>query len=690
MSTKRMSPALSPCSARRDPRSGVSSIGILAAASVAAAGIGLVVWFASRGGATTTLDTTYRVRRGNMRISVIEGGAIKAIRSKDIKCEVDGQSRIISIVPEGVFITPADVEAGKVLVELDSSDMQERLTQQQITFEGAEANLTTAREALEIQKNQNESNVKKAELDVKFARMDLDKYLGRELAAKILAAAEKGDVDYQALAHSKDLGGAARQQKLKLEASIGLASEELMLAEKKRKWTEKLFSKEFVSLSDVETDKLAEKRRSNVLKEAKIALDLFLRYDFPKQIERHLSDLTEAQSALIRTMARARSELSQRMANLRSKQASYEHQKNRVENYKEQIEKSIIRATQPGLVIYASSIGSGRRRRSSSDIIEEGAMVRRRQGLISLPDITALAVEVKVHESYADKVRVGQRALITLDGFPDLRLKGRVSKVGILPDSQSWWRNPDLTVYSTDVAIEGDHSQLLKPGMNANVEIILANLKDVLSVPIQAITFREGQRVCYVTTSRGSEIRQVETGLFNDQFIEVCSGLEEGDEVLLHPPKTPPHGSVMVPARPEPEATEEETETSVESKEQPADKPAVSGVEEAEAAKPEGRGAERANADVAGAPDRAESQTPGNRPGGRQARRGPRKRLEDMTPEERAQAQKRREEMRKRFESMTPEQQAEMRKRMEERRRQRGNRRRPAGEGGAAQADGGS
>jgi len=100
--------------------------------------------------------------------------------------------------------------------------------------------------------------------------------------------------------------------------------------------------------------------------------------------------------------------------------------------------------------------------------------------------------------------------------------------------------NPDLKVYSTDIAIDADHGLKLKPGMSAKVEIVLAELKAVLHVPIQAVARRGEERVCYVATRGAAEPRRLETGMLNDQFIEIRSGLREGDRVLLNPPQTPP------------------------------------------------------------------------------------------------------------------------------------------------------
>jgi len=164
--------------------------------------------------------------------------------------------------------------------------------------------------------------------------------------------------------------------------------------------------------------------------------------------------------------------------------------------------------------------------------IREGATVRERQAIITIPDTTRMSVNVKIHESYIKKVRKGLKARITVDAFPDEVLTGEVTKVGVLPDSQNRWMNPDMKVYLTTIAVDGTH-EWVKPGMSAKVEILVKNLGDVLYVPVQAISPSNGKQICYVSQGFKPERREVEVGEFNDEFIEVKNGLKEGERVLL-------------------------------------------------------------------------------------------------------------------------------------------------------------
>ena len=189
-----------------------------------------------------------------------------------------------------------------------------------------------------------------------------------------------------------------------------------------------------------------------------------------------------------------------------------------------------------GLVVYGGG-GDEMYYYGNQEPIREGATVRERQAIITIPDMTRMSVKVKIHETYIKKIKKGEKVRITVDAFPDTILNGEVTKVGVLPDSQNRWMNPDLKVYVTTITINGTYDWI-KPGMSAKVEILVDHLNDVIYVPIQAVVPSEGKQVCYVVHGLKSDKREVEIGQFNDEFIEIRKGLKEGEKVLLRPPES--------------------------------------------------------------------------------------------------------------------------------------------------------
>jgi HlyD family secretion protein len=481
---------------------------------------------------------TFKVCKDNLIITVIENGSIKARNAIHIKSDVEGQVRITSIVPEGNYITPEDVNK-KVLVELDSSTLTENLSQRQIEFAGAESSFAEANEAYFIQLKQNESDVTAAELKVKFALMDFKKYLGEAVAEKLIIALEKDPNAKRNLESFLDdpnrLGRSQASQKLTdLQDQIEMAGSKLAKAQYKLDGTRQLYEVNYVAEIELQGDELDKRSCEIQNKQASINLDLFKLYDFPKDAEKLLSDYYEARRELDRTHARCRSKLAQTIAQLKSAEAKFELQKERLEKLEKQISACVIKAPGPGLVVYASS-GAAYWYRERP--IEVGYMVQQNEEIMSLPDTSEMIVEITVHESSITKIKPGQIAKITIDAFPDRTFTGKVLKIAPLPDQQRSWLNPDLKVYATQVTIDGSYD-FLKPGMSAKVETTVEELNDVTIVPIQAVANRGGKKVCYCLNRQGHQEREVQTGSFNEKFVQITDGLRAGEDILTNPPLT--------------------------------------------------------------------------------------------------------------------------------------------------------
>ena len=209
-----------------------------------------------------------------------------------------------------------------------------------------------------------------------------------------------------------------------------------------------------------------------------------------------------------------------------------ESQSERLALYKEQLTKTEIRAPQDGLVIYARSSS-----RYNESYIKQGADIRKGYKVIDLPDVSELMAVVQVHESFVRHLRTGLPAVVRIDSLPDKEFKGIVKHVAPTPDSRRMYYE-NVSVYDTHVWIEDENDQLpedLKPGVSAKAEIIIAELKNVLKVPVQSVTTHNGKKVVQVKRGQAIELVRVDTGQFNNHFIEVKAGLQEGDLVSLSP-----------------------------------------------------------------------------------------------------------------------------------------------------------
>ena len=473
---------------------------------------------------------TLRVRKQNLVISVLEGGNLQALRSQNVIDNVPGQRTILEVVEEGTLITEQDVKDGKILVKLDSKDLKDKADQLDIEVENGWASYMEAQENFKIQKKQNETDIRKAEIDVKFARMDLDKYIGVKLAEELI---KQGIGNVSKLINRTELAGEAVNRKSELENKIDIAMEEVARAQDKVNWSDRLASKGYITQDEMKADKLFLKQKEVGLEQARLEYALFIKYDFAKQVEKYVSDYNEAGNDSGITKDKAKSKLIQVESNVKSKKASYESRKNQLEETNLRIDQCVIKAIQPGFVVYG---GSGRPW-STQNPIQPGTNIRQFQQILSLPDFASMGVEIKVHESAIEKVKLGQKSIVKVDAFPKNVFYGKVSKVAVMPDNTLKWMNPDINVYNTQISLDGQ-SDFLKPGMSAQVEIVIETLYDVLTVPLIAVFFDKDKPFCSVLRGRKIQNVSVTLGKSNNEMIVVSKGLMEGDIVVILPNKS--------------------------------------------------------------------------------------------------------------------------------------------------------
>jgi HlyD family secretion protein len=471
----------------------------------------------------------YTAQRQNLLITVVEGGNLVALESQKIVNEVPGSRNILEVVDEGIEITEEDVRNGKILVKLDSKDLEDRLEQLKLSVENSLASYTEGEQNLEILKKQNESDITQAELKVKFAEMDLNKYLGDKLAQSIIGKSEK--INFAVLIRSDNLGGEALNKKRALETKIDLTKEEVARAKDKVDWSLKLSEKGYVTKIELEADKLALQQKEVAREQAELEYELFLKYDFTKQVEKLLSDYEEAQLQLERVIGTTKARMIQSEANLFSRRRTYILNRNNLRDVEDNIKKCTIIATKQGFVTYATS---GRPWASQSPI-QPGTTIRQYQQLFELPDFRSMGVEIKVHESSIKKIKQGLPANVRIDAFPDVSLTGKVKKISLMPDSTIKFLNPDINVYVTQITLDDGGIEFLKPGMTAQVEILIKKLEDVLSVPVNAVFFKGGQSYCAVLKDGNLTEKKVELGDSSETMVEVKSGISEGEKVVIKP-----------------------------------------------------------------------------------------------------------------------------------------------------------
>jgi HlyD family secretion protein len=440
----------------------------------------------------------HEVRRGDFTVSVVEGGTLAAVSEVSIRSEVEGIARIISIVPEGSY-----VKKGDLLIELDSAAAQDQVNLQEINYERAKFGVQQSLAQLEIQKSATNSEYLAAQLKLKLSKIDLEKYEQGQRMVDFVEASNK----------------------------VVQAEAQLVVNFDTYRNSTNLAAKGYETKQKVDGDRLTVLNSVNALIVASNSMWMLKQFDDVKQFESFRAQVLQAEQELERVVSQNARRMAQCSADLISQSNTLLLSEQKLERDKKNLAATIVRAPQEGLVVYAVSDSHF----SSESLIEGGAIVRNRQELIKLPDLSRMKVVIKVHESHVNMIRPGLPAFVMLDSMPEERFRGVVEKVAPLPDTQSRWGNPNLKVYNTEILVT-DALPNVKPGVSAKAEVIVTNISNAISVPIQAIATYKGKPAAYIVKGDQPEPRPVEVGMFNTKLIEITKGLSPGDRILLSPP----------------------------------------------------------------------------------------------------------------------------------------------------------
>lgn len=157
--------------------------------------------------------------------------------------------------------------------------------------------------------------------------------------------------------------------------------------------------------------------------------------------------------------------------------------------------------------------------------------------LMVLADMSTMIAVVDVDETDVPELRIGQSAEVTADALPDSVFNGQVTKIGLMP-VPNVLSTDQATNFEVEVEMK-EFSLLLRPGMNVTAKIITSQKKDILIVPVQAVGRRMKDKkmteTVFIAKSKKAFLKEIKTGASSDTDIEILSGIEIGDTVIVGP-----------------------------------------------------------------------------------------------------------------------------------------------------------
>ncbi len=425
-------------------------------------GLGAIAAISAMSAGEERLVVTSPVAKSDLVITVTEDGTLESAANVELKCEVEGGSTILEIIPDGTMVTK-----GTRLALLDSSTIEENYN---------------------AQKN----------------------VVGKAEATKI---ASQNTLDSAKIAVQEYLEGTYVQSLQTAESNIIIAQQNLASAENIATHSEKMLRKGYTTPLQ---------HQSNVYSVQKAKLDLKLQETTKMVLEK----FTKAKTLEDLESARDSAE-----AQFKSDSGAYDLEAAKLKRLENNLKKCEIIAPQDGMVVYANDLSGGGRGGQQTPKIEQGAAVKQYQAVIRLPDLTKMQVKTLVHESKIEQLRSGQRARVKVQGRV---VQGSLTQVGSQPEAGNFFGGAGTKEYAAFIRIDG-LAEGLKPGMTADVTVLIGEHKGVLAVPVQCVVAKRRQAFAWVKNGESIEMRELVLGATNDTLIEIKDGLSEGDLVLQHP-----------------------------------------------------------------------------------------------------------------------------------------------------------
>ena len=456
-------------------------------------------------GFVTTSDALHEpylvtVVRATLDININAIGVLDAARTHMVSSAIGGdRAKIIYLIEDGAIVIKDDV-----LVRFDPTPFDVELQRIDSELKSLEATVESAEQMLAWEKNQAESSIRTAEFNIKVAELEL-----RRLTA--------GDGPLQLSQYKRELDQAAEEH------------------QRYNAYIEDLKRLEDQGFSNPNEMKLSQEKAEELSKTHESARQRYASYKehvLPTLIETARAKLDKAriEKEQIKKgtgfkVAHSQAALKELLGKIQSTRVLYERAL-------ADMKRTTIRAPFGGIVVLYETFRDGQKRKPNV-----GDIVWQNQPILYLPDISVMIVNTQIREVDLHKVTLEQSCSVQVDAYPNRIIAGKITNIGALAINNFGSGGTEKYFHLT-ITLMGENSYL-RPGMTARIATETDTTKPVLLVPLHAVFNEEYEYYCYLSQHGGYYFKkQVTIGRQNEDFIEITSGLEEGDRIsVIRPPK---------------------------------------------------------------------------------------------------------------------------------------------------------
>ena len=450
-------------------------------------------------------DRTYKVKREDLPIGIIQGGTINASHKHKLALQANFKTKLLWVVDENSW-----VKKGDVLLRFETDELKQKIEDYEIDLDNLKKELDIAIEDGKILESTNAADIQSAEDKLQQAEDAMRKYRRFERARTInthennIASAESAlknaEADYVELRDSE----------------LGSDEENKSADEKRREELEakqETIDSKNVAFENVEGDYRA-----------------WRRYDHPTKIKRLRNDLEQAQLNLRKVRISVNSKVIQKRRSIEYYRRRIRMVQTQLDRHRSYMDMMVIKAPVEGVVIYSDPD-----RRWGRLDVKVGMDVGKGQILITIPEMSNLIVDFDLPEEYRSKVNVGDVAIVSPDSLVGTKFTGKIMSIATLPVNMVSWDSASPKVYKSRIQFDEQSSKLVN-GMSVQINIVTKIIPQTLFVPVEAVFEDNDRFYVYKHTLTGVVEQDVKLGESNDNFVQITEGIEEGDIVSLYRP----------------------------------------------------------------------------------------------------------------------------------------------------------
>lgn len=454
---------------------------------------------------STVPDRLFSAKKGDLSIGLKFSGSVNSRNKHKMSLDAAFQTKLLWVVDEN-----SKVKKGDEIAKFEKEELQEKIETLKFELDAAEKEVMIAIEEKKILESTNKSQIREAEDKVRVAEDECRKYFKFE----------------------------KKKERDKLDIAIQTAEKNIV--EAKKTYNEKLaeFNNKSFNKDSEETEakkqlatvykevEKGETERKNAMQDRKV----FKRYDQHGKMTELRNKLEQAKLNLEKVRVETNSSSIQKDKNLTNLELKKKKAQSDLEKYLSYIPMMTLASPADGVIIY----GDIDQRWNKLDV-KVGMDVRRKQVLITIPDMSDLVVEFDLPEQYRSRVHIGDHVIITPESIKGMKLDGALQMIASLPVNQIFWDSSSPKIYKSIIDLKKQDPRLVT-GMSVDLEIITKELKDVLYIPVEAVFEEGGSYYVYRKTFSKPVKVKVEIGPASDDYVVITHGLKEGDSVYLYMP----------------------------------------------------------------------------------------------------------------------------------------------------------